>query len=167
MAEPGLTKHARDKLLAELQSGAMTSGVVSIDVGQLPAAHVQFDSWPKAPAPVHGMLTDPETGQSWRIRLNQETRRWEVLQSSEAARTEEGSRMQYVAWDYEAAANPPYYHIFSTDAEPMALELAGTLFTITAPQSAQMDALITRVCEAIEATIAYATMEHLINDQGD
>jgi len=77
-----------DKLLAELQSGAMTSGVVSIDVGHLPAAYVRFDSWPKAPAPVHGMITDPETGQSWRIRLNQVTKRWEVIQSSEAAMTE-------------------------------------------------------------------------------
>ena len=63
----GPTNHVRDKLLAELQSGAMTSGVVSIDVGHLPAAYVRFDSWPKAPDPVHGMITDPETGQSWRI----------------------------------------------------------------------------------------------------
>jgi len=76
----GLSEYAlRDALLAELQSGTMTSGAVSIDVGHLPAGYVRFDSWPMAPAPVHGLLTDPETGQSWRIRLNQVTKRWEIV----------------------------------------------------------------------------------------
>lgn len=67
--------------------------------------------------------------------------------------------MQYVAWDYEVGASPPYYHIYSTDREPDALKLDGTLFTINAPESAQMDALIVAVCEALEATIAYAAQQ--------
>ena len=83
-----LSKYARDKLLAELKSGTITSDAVSIDVGHLPAGYVRFDNWSKAPAAVHGLLTDPGTGQFWRIRLNQVTKRWEVLQSSEGANAE-------------------------------------------------------------------------------
>jgi len=76
----GITKYARDRLLAELQSGTMRSGVVSVDVGQMPEGYVEFDSWPKSPAPVFGLLTDPQTGQSWHIRLDQTTKRWEIVE---------------------------------------------------------------------------------------
>ena len=105
----GLTKHARDKLLAELQSGTMTSGAVSISVGPLPAGRVWFDSWPKAPAPVNGLLTDPETGQSWRIRLNQATKRWEVLQSSEGQMTEAdlASAIAEMRWLWNSPVGTP------------------------------------------------------------
>jgi hypothetical protein len=70
----GLTKHVLDNLPAEL-----TSGVVPIDVGRMPEGYVRFDSWPKASAPTYGVLTDPVTGQKWRIIFNQNTKRWEVI----------------------------------------------------------------------------------------
>lgn len=73
------SNHTRDKLLAELQSGTMTSGAASISVGPVPAGYVKFDNWPTSPTPVYGLLTDPATGQSWRIRLNQDAKQWEIV----------------------------------------------------------------------------------------
>lgn len=157
----GLSKYARDKLAAELQSGTITSGPATITLGDTPhvfkldegphAFRMADFAWPTDGAPCEGIIVDQETGQAWRIRFNQDNKRWEVDPNPI-----EGNIMRYVAWDYEEGADPPYYHIYSTDdLEPDALDLEVSL-TINIPQSAQMDALIIAACEALEAAITHA-----------
>jgi len=75
----GLSKHKRDRLAAELQSGAMTSGVATIKLGEAPPGF-KLGGWPTNGAPCEGFMTDTESGQSWRIRFNQANKRWEVVE---------------------------------------------------------------------------------------
>jgi hypothetical protein len=72
---------------------------------------------------------------------------------------------KYVTYDYEDGADPPYYHIYSTDEEPEALAIGATLFTITTPESPEMDEKIIAVCDALQNVIAAATAR--LEDQHD
>jgi hypothetical protein len=76
----GPSRRMRDRLAVEMQSGAMTSGVATIKLHQQqPDTMLGLGWWPRAQQPTEGMLTNPSTGQSWRIRFNQATQQWEVV----------------------------------------------------------------------------------------
>lgn len=75
-----MSRHTRNRLVAEMQSGAMTSGVATIKLHlRPPDTMLGLGWWPRAQQPTEGMLTNPSTGQSWRIRFDQATQQWEVV----------------------------------------------------------------------------------------
>src|SRR4051812_19754335 len=85
----------REKLLAELQSGTMTSGPATITLGDAPhefkldegphAFRMADFAWPTDGVPCDGYIHDTETGQTWRVRFNTEAKQWEVVEQTPAA----------------------------------------------------------------------------------